>query len=194
MFEKIRQTFRDALQSATQPEDRRAVVAEMKATLVQARMGVDDLRGGVARTRARLAAEQRELETVRRRRGLAQGINDHETVAVAERYERQHAERLEVLGRKLEAEERELALAESEVSEMLAEFKGAATGAAPTASGTGAPSSAAGAGGDQLDTADDPERDPLADSLDRLGRDRVRAERDAAAEEQLAALKRRMGR
>jgi hypothetical protein len=184
MFETLRQTLRDALQRATHPNDRRAVVAEMKATLVQARLGVDDLRTGAERTRARLAAERAELETVRRRRGLAEKINDRETVAVAERYERQHAERVEVLERKLAVEERDLALAEAEVTEMLAEFKAAAAGA-------GAPATAAAAG---VGPEADPLHDTLRESLDTLGRERARESRDAQADEQLAALKRRMGR
>ena len=186
MFEKLRQTLNDALRSASHPDDRRAVIAEMKATLVQARIGVDDLRTGVQRTRSRLAAERQELETVRRRRGLAQQINDLETVAVAEKYERHHAERVSVLERKLEAEEGDLALAEAEVAQMLAEFKGAAAG--HPAPGPGA-EAAAMAELDEMET-----RDPLRDSLDQMGRDRTRAARDAVADEQLAALKRRMGR
>ena len=183
MFETLRQTLRDALQRATRPQDRREVLAEMKATLVQARVGVADLRAGADRTRARLDAERTELDTVRRRRELAQRISDRETVAVAERFERQHAERVELLVRKLEVEARDLALAEAEVAEMVAEFKSAAAGAPVP----GAPPPRAAA-------TDDPLDDPLRDSLDALDRSRARAEREAAADDQLAALKRRMGR
>ena len=184
MFEKLRQTLRDALQSASGPEDRRAVVAEMKATLVQARLGVDDLRTGVERTRVRLAAERHELETVQRRRALAAGINDAETVTVADRYARQHTERVDVLERKLDAEVRDLALAEAEVAEMLADFKGAAGGAVPPPARHAAAAAA---------EVEDLERDPLRDSLDQMGRAHARAAREAAADDQLAALKRRMG-
>jgi hypothetical protein len=46
-------------------------------------MGLDDLRGSIVITRKRLDAEQRELETVRRRKGQAEKINDVETVALA---------------------------------------------------------------------------------------------------------------
>ena len=184
MFETLRQTLRDALQRATRPQDRREVLAEMKATLVQARVGVADLRAGADRTRARLDAERAELDTVRRRRELAQRIDDRETVAVAERFERQHAERVELLARKMEVEARDLALAEAEVAEMVAEFKSAAAGAPVP----GAPAAGAAA------VADDPLDDPLRDSLDALDRNRARAKREAAADDQLAALKRRMGR
>src|SRR5690348_18276714 len=96
MFESFRQTLRDLMDRATPPEERRAGLARMKETLVTARMGVEDLRDGVAVTRKRLDAERRELETMRRRKGYAQGINDGETVALAEKYEAHHAERVEI--------------------------------------------------------------------------------------------------
>jgi len=193
MFEKLRQGLHDALRGATDPADRRAVIAEMKSTLVRARVGVADLRDGAERTRARLEAERRELETVRRRRRLAEEISDHETVAVADRYERQHVERVEVLERKLEAEERDMSLAEAEVAEMLVEFKQAAAGQPSAAYGSGAGGGQASAAAREADEAIG-ERDPLRDSLDDLERRQTRAARDAAAAEQLAALKRRMGR
>ena len=94
MFENFRQSLRDLMDRSTTPEARRAGLAQMKQTLVQARMGLDDLRGGIEQTRQRLAAEQRELDTVRRRKGLAAGINDLETVQLAEKYEVLHAERV----------------------------------------------------------------------------------------------------
>src|SRR4029450_10366672 len=88
MFEDVRRAFRDLLHGTPPSGDaRRSILAQMRETLVQARMGPDDLRKGVEETRARLARERSELETVRRRRQLAEGIKDAETVAVAERYE-----------------------------------------------------------------------------------------------------------
>ena len=44
MFEQIRESFRSMLADATAPGERRAVLGEMKETLVRARLGVDDLR------------------------------------------------------------------------------------------------------------------------------------------------------
>ena len=129
MFEQFRQSLRDLMDRSTPPEERRAGLAQMKQTLVHARMGLDDLRSGLAQTRQRLAAEQRELETVKRRKGLAAGINDLETVGLAEKYEALHAERTEILTRKLSAQESELALAEREVAEMTTALKGALSGA-----------------------------------------------------------------
>lgn len=193
MFDDVRQAFRDLLRGTPPSGDaRRSIVAQMRETLVQARMGLDDLRKGVAETRARLTRERAELETVRRRKQLAEGINDAETVVIAGRYEKQHAERASILERKLETEEAELAMVEREVGEMNAEFKLAAAGATPGVSaGTPPSESAAGAAG-----ADDPleENAGLRDELDGLARARRRAEAESSADEKLAALKRRMGK
>ena len=186
MFESFRQTLRDLMDRATPPEERRAGLARMKQTLVTARMGLDDLRGGVGLTRQRLEAERRELETMRRRKGYAAGINDSETVALAEKYEAHHAERAEVLQRKLDAQEAELAMAEREVAEMTAELKQAMLGvpAAPSIDDAAAA---------EADTVLD-DASGMASELDAMGRARARSEREAAAEERLAELKRRMGK
>jgi len=163
----------------------------MKETLVQARMGVEDLRVGLERTRTRLAAEERELETIRRRKTLAQGINDGETVEIAERYEKLHGERVTVLTEKVRVQESELALVEREVAEMTQALKSAMQGVPPA--GSGAPS---------IDPTEAAMReldlemgtpDPSAE-IDSLRRSRMRAERDADADRRLEELKRRMGK
>lgn len=184
MFENLRQSLRDLLEGRVAPADRRELLAQMRDTLVQARVGLHDLRTGVDATRKRLAMEQREHETVERRRRLAEGIGDAETVAIADRYVKLHAERLAVLVRKLEAQEDELALAESEIESMTRDLKAAAAGV-----GTAAPPGAA-----ETDPAglDDAER--LRQELDGLGRSRSRDVADARADEMLEALKRRMGK
>src|SRR3954468_23365629 len=123
VFDSFRQSFDDLLARATKPEERRAVAARMKDTLVQARMGLEDLRDGLDKARQRLAAEERELETVRRRKQLAEGISDKETVEVAGKYEQMHGERIAVLRQKVEAQEAELGLAERDVAQMTAELK-----------------------------------------------------------------------
>ncbi len=192
MFDDVRQAFRDLLRGTPPSGDaRRSIVAQMRETLVQARMGLDDLRKGVAETRARLTRERAELETVRRRKQLAEGINDAETVAVAERYEKQHAERASLLERKLETQEAELSMVEREVGEMNAEFKLAAAGANPgvsAGSATGGP-----AAGESVDDVTN-ENTGLRDEIDGLARARRRADAESTADEKLAALKRRMGK
>jgi hypothetical protein len=189
MFESFRQSLRDLMDRATPPEERRAGLARMKQTLVTARMGLDDLRGGVQVTRKRLETEQRELETMRRRKGLAAGINDAETVALAEKYEAHHAERVAVLARKLEAQEAELAIADRDVAEMTAELKNAVAGVGGGPS-AGAFASDAAAAADAVVN----EGAGVAEEIDALGRAARRSARDADAEARLAELKRRMGK
>src|SRR5688572_17200277 len=108
----------------------------MKNTLVQATLGLDDLRGGLSLTRRKLEVEQRELATVRRRKELALGIQDAETVTIAERFERQHEQRVVVLEEKIAVQTRELDLAEREIEEMKAEIRKAMAGA-PASAGAG---------------------------------------------------------
>jgi hypothetical protein len=189
MFDSFRHSLREIMDRATSPEERRAGLARMKQTLVTARMGLDDLRTGVELTRKKLAAESRELETMRRRKGLAAGIADAETVGLAEKYEALHAERVGVLTRKLEVQEAELAIAERDVAGMTAELKGAMSGTGAAASSS-APSSEAAREAD--DVTGDGAR--VAEEIDALGRAAGRSARDADAERRLAELKRRMGK
>ena len=129
MFEHLRRSWQSLLDGSLPPDERREVVAAMKETLVQARVGVSGLRDGVAEVRARLEKERTELTTCTRRKQLAQQIGDAETVTVAEKFERYHLERCAVLERKCEVQEAELALAEREVAEMTVELKYAMSGA-----------------------------------------------------------------
>ncbi len=188
MFESFRQSLNDLLDRATPPEERRAVLTRMKQTLVQARMGLDDLRGGVATTRQRLDVETRELDTMRRRKGAAAAINDSETVALSEKYETLHAERAEVLRKKLDAQEAEFGMVEREVGEMTAELKTAML---------------VGAGGASSAIADDANAEAdailddgkgVADEIDAISRAGRRSARELEAEQKLAELKRRMGK
>jgi hypothetical protein len=187
MFENFRQSLRDLMDRSTTPEARRAGLAQMKQTLVHARMGLDDLRGGIEKTRQRLAAEQRELETVRRRKGLAAGINDLETVQLAEKYEVLHAERTDVLTRKLAVQESELAMVEREVAEMATALRSAMSGAGEIPPHADAASA-------ELDAMLDNSGADVAQEIDALGRASARSAREAEAERLLAELKRRMGK
>lgn len=191
MFESFRQALQDVLQRGTAPEARRALLSHMRDTLTQAKVGIDDLRGGVAQTRARLALEQRELDTVARRRQLAEGIGDAETVRIAERFERQHGERVAVLTQKLAAQEGELALTESEVREMTDAYKAAARGVAPPGSGA-----VAGGPTPEEQAAADIERElnPDVSAFNAMRRNQERAAREQDAAQRLEDLKRRMGK
>ena len=182
MFEKLRRSLHELLDSVPNPVDSRASLARMRETLVQARVGLAELREGVADSRRRLDAKRSELETVRRRKGQAIAITDQETVRVAERYELVLAERVTVLERKLEAQEAELRLAEDEVAAMTAELRGA-IGGVPSPPKSGAP-----------DPLVDPVREALDEELSSLERSRARSARDAEAEARLAEMKRKMGK
>ena len=175
MFERLRQSLRDAMSRASSPEEGRAVLAMMRDALVQARMGVAEVREALRESRTHLAHEQKELATVRRRRELAAGISDTETVEVADRFERRHLERIAVLERKISAQESELALAQSELDEMNAQYRTMQAGGGPT-------------------MAPPPAGEGIGPEPDTLRRDMDRAAREAEAERQLSELKRKMGR
>jgi multidrug resistance efflux pump len=183
MFETLRDTLRALRTGGIHPDERRGVIAQMRDTLVQARVGITDLRAALETTRSRLAAERRELETVRRRKGLAAGINDTETVTIATRYEEQHLQRATVLEQKLVVQQAELDMAEQEMVEMTAELKQAAAGVGSGATRSLDSSMAPDVAGDAA---------TLHDELESLARARRRASSEAEAEEKLAALKRRM--
>ncbi len=189
MFEQLRDALRGLGREAG-PSDRRSALAGMKDALVHARMALQDLREGIAVTERRLSQEQKELETVTRRRTLAQGIDDAETVAVAERFVAQHAERVRVMEQKLAAQRDELSLAEREYEEMSRELKRAMSGL--PLGGAGSHEAAAmreveEALGERQASAD-------AAELDAMARVRSREAREAEANERLAALKRQLGR
>jgi hypothetical protein len=179
MFERLKETLRDALSRASSPQGR-AALAQMRDALVQAKVGLADLRHGIDRTRARLDAERAELDTVRRRGKLAADIDDRETMRIAEQYERKHGDRVVVLEKKLAAQQEELMLAEHEIDEMTAQLRAAYVGVVPP------------------DVAPPPTTlDPLEEARaesDVLRRDIDRAARDATAQRQLDELKRRMGK
>lgn len=182
VFDGFRRSFDDLLARATKPEDRHAAAARMKDTLVQARVGLGEMRDGLEKTRQRLAAEERELETVRRRKALAEGIDDRETVGIAAKYEEMHAERATVLRQKVAAQEAELALAERDVAEMTSELKAVMSGVGPSPAAIETPD------------ADVPGSSALRDEIDSLGRARARADAETDAARRLEELKRKMGK
>lgn len=185
MFDEVRHAFRELLHGNVPPEGRRELIAVMKDTLVHARLAMDDLRDGVEETRKRVDRERAELETIRRRRALAQGVGDEETVRVAERFESQHAERLAVLEQKLAAQESELALVDRDVAEMKEQLKAALAGV-----GSGMRAGTANTSADALDEG----RSEIEQQLNDLKRAERRASADADADARLAELKKRMGR
>lgn len=195
MFESLRKSLDDLLSRSTPPEERRQIVSRMRDTIVQAKVGLQDLRDGLEKSRHRLEAERRELHTVQRRKRLAEQINDIETVRLATQYEQLHSERVQVLTRKLEAQESELALAERDVAQMMTELRNAASGIAP-AGDRGGSAAGVNAAMDEIESelGGGAQSSGLRDEIEGLTRDRARADREADAARRLEELKRRMGK
>jgi hypothetical protein len=185
VFDSLRHSFDELLTRAARPEERRIVASRMKDTLVQATVGLNDMRDGLVKTRERLAAEERELETIRRRKQLAEGIGDRQTVEIAGKYEQMHAERVDVLRQKVGAQEAELELAQRDVDSMSAQLKAVLGGTDPNRTSLNEPV-----------VDDDPPgaASSVRDEIDSLGRARARADREADAARRLDELKRRMGK
>jgi hypothetical protein len=188
LFERLREALRAALDGAAPPEDLRDLARRMRDAVVRAKVGVQDLRDGLASTETQLAAERQRLMDAERRGRLAGEIQDGETVRVAERFAAKHRERVAVLERKVRAQRDELELAERELGEMQAQLKAAERGRPAAQSGQSSErawrdiESAGGVrpgGGLDLD-----------DEL--LKREVDRAAREAAADRQLQELKKRM--
>lgn len=193
MFDELRDTLR-AFSSRLDPDERRRMSSGMREAMVHAKLAVNEMRAALTVTDQRLRNEQAELDTVRRRQGLAADIGDHETVAIAERFAAQHAERVTVLESKRMVQQQELALAEREYESMSADLRRVMSGLAPEASGTEASSAEAAAAREVdalLGEEPLPSDDPLAAPPPSR---RTRSEREADAEARLADLKRKLGR
>ena len=178
----------DASRRATTPADRRTMIAMMRDAVVGAKVAVREMREQLETTRRRLTIERKELETVRRRARLAEQIDDAQTLQIAREYERKHGDRVEVLERKLAAQEAELNLAEREVEDMTRELKSRAAGV--ERGGAKAEVGGGEEGADAVLGAEDPleqEKSTLRSEIDRMAR-------EARASEMLAELKRRMGK
>lgn len=188
MLDDLRETLR-SLGGRLDPDERRRMTNGMRDALVHAKLALQDLRGGLQSTEARLATEQAELDTVRRRMGYAAEIGDNETVAIAERFAAQHAERVAMLESKRMVQQQELSLAERDYEGMTSELRRIMSGMAP--------------GGDSAEQQAQREVDALFSddpdaSLDLRDTPppsrRSRAEREADAEARLADLKRKFGK
>ncbi|WP_411281769.1 hypothetical protein [Gemmatimonas sp.] len=203
MFEPLRDALR-GFSTRLDPAERRTAAQAMRDALVHAKLGLNDLRASLATTHTRLASERAELDTVRRRQGLAAEINDQETVAIAERFAVQHQERVAMLETKQMVQQQELSLAERDYENMAGELRlilsgvapGGARGARPNDSGADldrGDAATVSADDDVVDVFDDAPADLQADPVLSPAR-RTRAEREADADERLAALKRRLGK
>lgn len=159
----------------------------MRDAVVEAKVAVQEMREVLTRTEGELKLERQRLADAERRGRLASEIQDQETVTVAERFAVKHRERVAVLERKLAAQQEEVALADRELGEMQGQLKSATQGRGATEgdrSTDRAWREVQAAGGDR------PGVDDLRDEL--LKGDIDRAAREATADQQLEALKKKM--
>jgi len=186
VFERLRDALRAALDAATPPGDLRDLARQMREAVVEAKVAVQELRGALSRTDAELAVERQRLADAERRGRLAAEIQDQETVAVAERFAVKHRERLAVLERKVAAQRDELALAERDLAEMQTQLRSAERDRPAMEADRGTEQAwrdlqAAGGARPGVDLQDE----LLKSEMDRTAR-------EAAAEQQLEELKKRM--
>jgi hypothetical protein len=163
--------------------DPRALAAGLREALVEARLGITEMRRALASAEGELQSERKQLADAERRSRLAAAVPDVETVAVAERFAVRHRERILVLERKVVVQRDELALTEREVQEMTAQWRSASEGGSRSESLDAAWRDLEAAGGSR--SSDEP---------DRMAADQDRQKREEAVEAQLAYLKKKMGR
>ncbi len=188
MFKRLREALEAALASATPPADLYDLAGRMREALIEARAGLGAMRDALQKTELEQEALRAEIATAERRRELAAGIADQETVAVADRYLARHREHAAVLEKKVAAQREELALAERDAAEMAAQLEEVTKrrgGIASERSSEAAWSALGRAGADRPEL--DPEQEALKARMDR-------AAREADADAKLEELKRRMGK
>jgi hypothetical protein len=182
VFEGLKARLERLLQDHSRP-DPRTRAAALREAVLEARVGIQTMHSALAATERELDSERRQLADAERRGQLAAQLPDQETVSVAERFAQRHRDRVEVLERKLAVQRDELALAEQEAADMLKEYRSARPGAAS----------------DSIDAA---WRDLEAAGADRPGLevdgagnpDESDRKLKQAVEEQLAFLKRKLGK
>jgi hypothetical protein len=156
--------------------DARGVAARLYDALVETKVAISTQRDALAATDRELTAERTRLADAERRGALAAGIEDTETVELARIWTDKHRERVELLERKMAVQRDELAYAERQRDEISEAYRQARLG------GGAAPGQEA---------AEPP--GPDAES-DRLGRELDRQAQQARVQEQLAHLKKKLGR
>lgn len=213
MLENLRRAFRQAIENFRTelhrddvPEAADGLLRRMRSELTDARAYLLRLREELERTAALAEAEAREAETCRRRERMALEIQDAETAEIARRFADRHEGRRDVLRRKTAALREELQLRTRELEEMEAKLREAQTRREDLVARSGRTSarSSMDATGDlfaELDRMAEKilEAEHQAEALDELLEEELEPSMpprpaELEIEEQLAELKRRMGR
>jgi hypothetical protein len=154
--------------------DTRAYASGLYQAMVETKAAVATIREALERTRRELEVEQQRLADAERRGRLAHEIGDQETADLADHWATKHRELTTVLERKLAVQEDELRLAERQLDEYGEAYRQARQGMPPSAAPV-------------TPIPDTPE-------LLRMERELDRQTREALVKEQLAHLKKKLGR
>jgi hypothetical protein len=184
MFEGLKARMERFFADATPPADRRAQAGALRSAIIEAKVAVVAMRDALTASERQVEIERRQAEDAERRGKLAGNIGDLETVAVADKYAARHRERLAMVERRIAVQREELLLAERELAEMTEALRGAPADAAGD-SVRDAWRDLESAGGVNPDT-------DVKDEMLQLEMDQAR--RKAAVDEQLAFLKKKMGK
>jgi len=188
LFDRLRTQIETALARGTVPPTPREEAAALEQSLVEMKLGLDDLRRSRDRTAQELEGQRTQLADAERRGELAAGIQDAETVRVASEFVTSTRVRGTVLERKLGVQNDEVAMAEKDAAELLERLKNArrgldAGGRTPTTEAAWRSLEAAGG----VRPESDLESELLKTRADR-------AAMEQAADAQLAHLKKKLGK
>lgn len=130
MFENLRAAFREAVDNFKDelnrdevPEAVDRLLHGMREEVTEAKASLRELEDTIRKTAAQVEREQREIETCERRERMARQIGDEDTARVAAEFAAKHRERKAILEQKGQALEKELALREREIEEMLDQIR-----------------------------------------------------------------------
>lgn len=115
-WEQAVANFQRELEEDDQPPGLRAT--GMRRDLAAAQRALDRLQADIVASRTELSKEEESVITCERRAAMAERIGDVETVRLAQDYGRRHAERADILRRKVEVLQDELAMRQEEFSSM----------------------------------------------------------------------------
>lgn len=188
LFDRLRTQIESALARGTVPPTPREEAAALEQSVVEMKLGLDDLRRSRTRTAQELEVQRTQLADAERRGELAAGIQDAETVRVAGEFATTHRVRVTVLERKLAVQDDEIAMAEKDTQELLERLKQSrrgldAGGRSPTTEAAWRSLEAAGG----VRPESDLESELLKTKADR-------AAMEQAADAQLAHLKKKLGK
>jgi hypothetical protein len=142
--------------------------------MVEIKAAITGLREGLAKTDRELALEQQQLQDAERRGGLAEQIGDAETLELARIWTAKHRERVDLLERKRLVQVDELAYADRQLAEMGEAYRKARLGIPPVGA--------------------TPVTEPAAPPPDDLTYQIDREAQQALVQQQLAHLKKKLGR